>query len=277
MDKEFYNNILKILDKSSINFKKPELGRYLFKEQTRFFSSEIEVINSNAKLSETPAILCLIVFTLLDIFLENKYEINAGFSFSKKYKALPTRNDQEIIEKECYRIIKTMRNGYVHNISNISNNNGKYYFKYVSPQDTLFKLNITEDKLILLYTLIVYLVKGEYEIKTYGHFIGALREFYDELLLYINEDNFKDDINRPLKSISNSTRIKFGTRWKMEDTTFYVKNNKIKINSIYNYKDKKEFTDYFLEFNKEKYIIPEEVLDKNNSIKLNKLADWKQI
>ncbi|QXE19323.1 hypothetical protein [Clostridium sp. 001] len=284
MNDNFYKNIINLLNNSDIRFYTTEIRPVKFegeiKNVTMVFS---EVLNMGpTPLSKTPVISCLIVFTLFDAYLENKYSMSPGMSFKRKYNALPFVTNQDIIEKECYRLMKTIRNGFVHNIDAIVSINNLLHFNYTSPQGTQFNLDISSDNLKLLYSIILILVKGKYEIETEGHFQNVICTYYGKLKNYVDEDgNFTDDIgvggtatSSNLIPIGFYTQLKTAVRYPVVNPKYDISEGRINIRSIYNPGSQYYSVDYCVKCNNKKYIIPQEILDNNNSLSISDLSIW---
>lgn len=283
---DLYKNIVSLLSRSDINFRETEIRPIEFQEDggSKISISCYEIMNYGpTPLNNTPVISCLIVFALFDAYIENKYKLNPGTSFKSRYSNIQTITNRNIIEKECYRLMKTIRNGFVHNINSIVLSNNIFHFSYTSPQGTKFNLDISSDKLELLYSIILLLVKGKFEIDTEGHFNNIICTYYDELKGYIDlNGNFTDDGDvgtgtaNAFSLIPISTYVKFNTvvRYPVENPIFSILQDKIKIERIYNPGIEAYSADYCIDYNGKNYVIPQEVLGIDNSILLADLPVW---
>ena len=285
MDNNFYENIISLLIRSDIKFRTTEIRqvKYQQEETTVYMSYSENISLGPTPLSQTPVISCLIVFALFDAYLENKYSMNLGMSFRQKYIGLPSVTNQNIIEKECYRLMKTIRNGFVHNINSIISGNDTFHFNYGSPQRTLFNLDISSDKLNLLYSIILLLVKGKYEIETVGHFINVICTHYSELKDYVDRNgNFTDDGDMGIGSANSftlmpiSSHLYFNTavRYPVLNSTYEIIEDRIYISSIFYPGFEGYSADYCITNNEKEYVIPQEILDTNNSLSLSDLSIW---
>lgn len=283
---DLYKNIVSLLSRSDINFRETEIRPIEFQEDggSKISIGCYEIMNYGpTPLNNTPVISCLIVFALFDAYIENKYKLNPGTSFKSRYSNIQTITNRNIIEKECYRLMKTIRNGFVHNINSIVLSNNIFHFSYTSPQGTKFNLDISSDKLELLYSIILLLVKGKFEIDTEGHFNNIICTYYDELKGYIDlNGNFTDDGDvgtgtaNAFSLIPISTYVKFNTvvRYPVENPIFSILQDKIKIERIYNPGIEAYSADYCIDYNGKNYVIPQEVLGIDNSILLADLPVW---
>ncbi|AGY75885.1 hypothetical protein [Clostridium autoethanogenum] len=287
MDNDFYKNIITLLEKSDIRFRTTEIRPIEENEGIKTVSMNFsDVLRSGqTQLAKTPAISCLIVFTLFDAYIENKYSMDPGISFKQKYNQVPFITNQNIIEKECYRLMKTIRNGFVHNINAIISQNDLFHFNYSSPQGTNFNLDISSDKLELLYSIILILVKGKYEIATDGHFENVICTYYSDLKSYVDTNgNFTDDGNMGAGSVTSfnlmpiSSYVHFNTvvRYPIVSSNYDISEGRIRVNikSISDPGYKRYSTDYCIKYNNKVYIIPQEILDPNNSLSISDLSIW---
>jgi hypothetical protein len=209
--------------------------------------------------------------------------MNPGMSFKKRYLNLPHLTNQNIVEKECFRLMRVIRNGFVHNISAIQATNDLFHFNYIDQGGNKFNLDISSDKLQLLYSIILILVRGEYEIATEGHLENVICMFYSELKNFVDvKGNFIDDgdmgngaINSfKLLPISSYIHLNTCMRYLGENPNYDIDGDRITIKSIYNTVGNQYSVDYCVRYNKKEYAIPQEVLDLNNSVFLSNLSIW---
>jgi len=182
---DFYKNIISLFNGGDTQFNTTLVGTVEYSERYGF----VEVINlvdsiPPTPFSKTPAISCLIFFTLFDAFLESKHHFSPDMKYKDRYNALTTSTDICIIEKECYRLIRMIRNGFVHHINSIILHDGLFRFNYPIGTKTL-NLDISKEKIIQLYSIILFFVQG-YAIKTKGHIENVLCTLYNELKKYID-------------------------------------------------------------------------------------------
>lgn len=280
------NNIISLLSRSDIRFRGTEIIPVEFKEErgAQLKIGCYAIMNYGpTPLSDTPVVSCLIVFALFDAYIENKYNLNPGTSFKNRYSKIPTITNRDIIVKECYRLMKTIRNGFVHNINSIIMSNNIFHFSYASSQGTKFNLDISSEKMELLYSIILLLVKEKFEIDTKGHFENVICTYYDELKDYVDlNGNFIDDGNSGTETANTfklnpiSKYIKFSTavRYLVENPIYSISQDKIKIERIYNPGIEAYSADYCIVYNEKKYCIPQEILDVNDSILLTDMPIW---
>lgn len=126
----------------------------------------------------------ILLFTVFDGFLENKYSLIEGDSFRKHYDNIPETNDIERMTKNCYRIFKIIRNGIQHNLSNVQYSD-VYGFdiNYVNKNGTTFNLQISKESIHFFYTFVTNLVTK----KIYGldKSYSSIRGFYEGFMYFI--------------------------------------------------------------------------------------------
>lgn len=272
-------NIIKLLNGSDINFKSI-CTRVITKKEngiTHLKDEFGEVVKyGRTELSNNPEITCLIMFTLFDTFLEKKYSITPGINFKEKYKKLSVATNINIIEKECYRLIRLMRNMYVHGIMSVAHGN-VYNFNH-SQKNKLFRIDITPEKIQLLYSIIILLVNDKNCLKTKGHYDSIVATYYSELKKYVdNSGNFSDDFSTSLLSILSFTKLKTSVRYLYENADYTENKDKINILSSHTLEMESYSIDFSIEYKGEKYLIPKEILDINNSLLISDSEKWKVI
>ncbi|MBQ7576792.1 MAG: hypothetical protein IJT21_00840 [Synergistaceae bacterium] len=157
----------------------------------------------------------LLLFTVFDGVLENKYNLTEGESFSKHYKAIPENDDFDIMTKNCYRILKIIRNGIQHSLSSINHSNSKDYIINYSFNGTNFTLNITEEGTRSLYTYVTNFItgkiKGLAQYITDGHYKGIMRTIYETINAEIS--NLSDEFGTSLLNIGQGLSLRASVRY----------------------------------------------------------------
>ena len=151
---------------------------------------------SRAELSEAWVAGNLMLFTVYDGYLENKYRLTEGASFRNHYDNLPQSSNIEIIEKDCYRILKLIRNAIQHNLSSVEFNNGAYSVTYTF-KNINFNLQISCRAMRFLYSLVLSLINDNIDgickkHRTDGHYEGIINSMYAEVRAGIEQ--LTDDI-----------------------------------------------------------------------------------
>lgn len=176
---------------------------------------------SKAELSEAWVAGNLLLFTVFDGYLENIYHLTEGASFREHYNNLPDNTPIEIIEKNCYRVFKVIRNGIQHNLSNVNYNAGSYNINYCH-RNTPYTLQISKNGVRYLYTLIMNIIKGQIEgmygkYRTSGHYDGIMYSLYTDMIKEITQ--ISDDIGTSLSVIPSGLKLRTFVRYPVENPT----------------------------------------------------------
>ncbi len=199
-------NIIKKSDMSDLNLRPVEVDLAAFlPDGTRqtsmtFFTS---FANSKAALSDAWIAGNILLFTAYDGYLEQKYGLLEGDSFHNHYEGLPESTTTQIIEKNCYRLMKIIRNAIQHNLSSVMYS-GAYDISY-NFRGTDFKLQISSSGMDHLYSALICIMDGRIygstnKLNTEGHFEGLLLYHYrevDKWLNLINDEMGSDLIPLP--------------------------------------------------------------------------------
>lgn len=179
----------------------------------------VTMCREKAALSEAWVAGNILLFTIFDGYLENKYNLIEGESFRNHYNNLPENTLLEKISKNCYRILKLIRNAIQHNLSNVVYSDGNYDINY-HYGNTLFKLQISSNGVRNLYTLILNIVQGKimgsYEkYTTNGHYEGIMYTLYAEMIKCIT--NLSDDFGSNLLDVSGGIKLRAIVRYPVEN------------------------------------------------------------
>ena len=299
MDRKFYDTVIGLLDDLNIHFRETEVLKVSLetgKPVVKMFLTDSFCFKER-DLSEAPVVPCLIIFAMFDCYAEDKFSLPVGENFKSRYERILNNasNSNErlsLITGECYRLIRLIRNCFVHNMSGIGNDGSTFHFQHRNNN-----LKISVEMLHLLYYIIVLLVKGSYVVSTRGHFESAVIKYYGKLQRYIAAyGNFSDDLcslHGGLSAVTEEFNFKVGSRYCVENAAYLIIFNPCEgsemdrmqitenyraIDSIVGGIDYSENgTDYLVNYSGNSYVIPLEVLDENNSIRLSELEKWKKI
>lgn len=227
-----------------------------------------------------PDVVCLMVFMMLTAYVENKYSLQQGSSFKLIYDSIPQNNNIDKIVRGCFRLMKLMRNAYVHNSNEIVKTEHGYIFDYARSfrnNTTQFYLNIDDDTLGLLYALIIMLVREKSRIGTVGHYEELIAKYFTEIVDKVSndlQDEMNDDINdfdRGIGLVKERRYIVKNARYELLD------DKKLVIKKEYLYKTHYDWesVDYKIDYNSSSYVIPREILSNNNDIEVECLERWK--
>lgn len=228
MDQQCIDSIIKVISKSDMadfDFISTEIIPVICEENEAdrgkytIHKSCYASMYSKAELSEAWVAGNILLFTVFDGYLENKYHLVEGASFRAHYNNLPDNTPMEIIEKNCYRIFKIIRNGIQHNLSNVNYNNGSYNISYCY-NHTQYALQISRNGIRCLYTLVMDIIREQIEgvygkYRTSGHYNGILYTMYTDMLKEITQ--ISDDIRTNLPAVPNGLKLRFSVRYAVEN------------------------------------------------------------
>ncbi len=230
MDQECINSIIKFImqsNMSDIDFHQIEIRPIICKtdeEGNIIHNSQMtfcDYMFRKSSLSEAWVAGNLLLFTVFDGYLENKYNLMEGASFRNHYDALPENSTIDLIGKNCYRIMKIIRNSIQHNMSNVTYVSGNYSINY-SYRDTLYELAISKKGVKNLYTLIMNIIQGEVMgmdgiYMTHGHYDGIMYTLYVDM---VNEITMlSDDIGTNLLPVPDEQKLRATVRYPVENPT----------------------------------------------------------
>lgn len=183
---------------------------------------------SRAKLSEAWVASNLLLFTVFDGYLENQYSLTEGVSFKNHYLQLPSNDDIEKIQKDCYRIMKLLRNAAQHNLSGIQYNEGSYVVSY-GFRGTDYRLKISKRGMDCLYTILINIMHQKIsglckQFLTKGHFNGIIRKLYEEMCSEI--ECMEDDIGVWSAVIISGLKLEYAVRYPVINPLIIEENEK---------------------------------------------------
>lgn len=263
MDPKYINEIVDFLNKTEIRVIEPELrGAKYNDDETREVKIDLGEVcyGRTVQVSNNWIVENMLVFSLYDGYLEEKYALPEGQAFRQRYLSLPGSTDKERLEKNCYRLIKLMRNAILHNLSKIVVSDKGYNINYNNQKNQAIQLEISQKAVRFLYTILLTLVQNKKLIKTKGHWESLLYSYYHEMEKGIV--SLQDDIAAagllPLQD--QHIYLNFASRYQvqnpivMEDTPEGLVFKGFGKHPI-------EISDYYLMWNGEAYIIPEEIME----------------
>ncbi len=101
--------------------------------------------------------------------------------------------------------------------------------------------------------------------------LGVLSFIYDNIKSSIV---FKDDITHEIYNLNNNIRINAKLRVDTDAKYEEIREGCVQIQKINNRYVEIHNIDYIIEYNKHKYIVPQEVLDEHLCISISELDDW---
>lgn len=254
MDTAYIKEIIKFIEKCDISINSVEITP--IKENTKIIQMFASAVNIRPSLSDVWIVGYTLFFTVFDGFLENKHNLAEGDSFKGRYNKLPDKSNLDIITKNCYRIIRIIRNGIQHNLSKVIFNDGncEINYEYKSKQ---YKLSLSKDGVENLHTLIINIIQGKIsgiydKYHTNGHYEGIIYTQYSNMIKNIK---ISDDIEGDLKTLTclNKLKLRAVTRYPVEDPKI-VKENKDSVTFKYI-----KTNEYSTDYSYKGFLIPEEI------------------
>jgi hypothetical protein len=212
----------------------------------------------------------IILFSILDLYIDTKNPELEGCSFSKKYTNLPSEIDEEIILRELFRFSKILRNALIHSPSSFEIKDDRIKVNYTFHKRE-FRTIIKLDSLNYFYLALIIFTKGD--LGSGNYFIGMMRSIYSIFLDGIID--FSDEFEGSLKKPSDG--LKIGLSHRVITTNFEHKSNNNVIEITYNNKVSHEYKniDFIFDINEVIYLVPIEALDTDLKIKkIDLLKDW---
>ncbi|MCR9884193.1 hypothetical protein NB554_10150 [Vibrio alginolyticus] len=228
-------------------------------------------------------LLGIVIFSILDSIIDIDNPQVEGCSFKARYDSLSSNDEQGIIFKEVYRVMKLIRNAMVHNRKNISKNNGEFSILYQN-RGTDFHLKCSVGSIRELYNLSRVIidhvdVEDRYFklvlTELYNRFMSGVTVFTDEISSSLqavrkNEDFFFYERYRysiDIKDIENRDGSLFLNRCNDKYHHFIESENK---EVIYENCD-----EYFILDNENRYLVPGHILSEHGALPLESLNEWK--
>jgi len=226
-------------------------------------------INDENKINLKSIFTATIIFNIFDVFIDSNNSHLIDKTFRQKCMKLPQNNDIEKIQKNFYRLFKTIRNALIHDNNSIKKIDDNYIIDYYY-NDTHFHLEIKNDILIKLYEATVLMIEyDEINGKRNKKYTEGLFVYYNNMV--INNVTLEDDIkdknflkckNIPLDTYRETSR---NSEYEVDNIYIIIKNSTIPYNQA---------RDFAFEYDGNSYIVPEEYLTEHK-IKTSELSDWK--
>lgn len=223
-----------------------------------------------ANISDNFLLHTMVFFTLADSQIDVNNPKLEGKNFSTRYRGLVAANDNDKIFKECYRILKIIRNSAIHSRSTLLMNDNVLSVNYTF-KGTNFKLEISKLGLELIYTYLLGAYVPDKNPQEYKEAVA--RSIYDDICNEIMA--IEDEFGKNLKMISGGLRIK-RRRYRLMNTLFQQNNEFLKIITKLKKGSNPENIpiDYLVQLNGLNLTLPEEILNSDKSIPLNDILKW---
>lgn len=269
----FVYQTLTILEDIGMSIQYPDISHVSINDDgtNRVYSTFLSMIGNRISIEQNQSMKFMMIFMLLDFYIDSNYPELEGKSFSQKYRTLPSNNDYNLIIRELYRVAKVIRNSLVHNFSSFNFSDGELKINY-NFKNTDFEITISSEALISFYTSIVMYIKGD--IGNINYFLGITRSTYQNILFGIS--NFSDEFGKELNSPSAGLKIKPYSRQLIMNTKYEVRATNIIIDMPRRLIPEWQGVDFYIEFEKNGLLIPIEALSSELFInKQEAFKDWK--
>lgn len=223
-------------------------------------------------IQQNPQLEFLMLFSMLDFYIDSKHPELEGNSFSQKCRKLPKECDLEIILMQLYRTAKIIRNALIHNQSAASFSSCYLAIDYTH-NNRNFSLNISRSAYDDFRTAIVMYLRQDMGGGNY--FQGIIRSVYDDMLAGVIDYN--DEFGSKLEHCTSGLRLNRRLRERILNP-HYEKASGILRFSIPN----RGMTGYaaidlLVIIDGAEYIVPHEALDKNQCItEAEIISNWKR-
>ncbi|MEJ2899705.1 hypothetical protein [Acinetobacter sp. NS-4] len=276
MQVAFIQTNLNFLENSNIEITNITYSSYSVIEDSKI-SLNMEVLENygSSEIETVPYTKFICIFSLLDFYVDkrisvyiNNHELDKALTYKEKYKKL--KNNQSTasdkILTEIYRLAVFIRNNITHRIENVLFSETSIKVTY-----NLEILEMPKSVLNIFYGIInIYLRHNQHINHVY--ILGILGKLFNDLKRGIT--SFKDNYNQPLENVSidylldENRNIHTNVRYKIEGDQITFTN--LSLRSDY------RATDLPIILDNIEYLIPQESLDEQNSISLEKIRDhWK--
>ncbi len=280
LSNDYIRQTLCFLRKSDLQFSLPTIRLVELQPNGTEYVKNGSYSNSNFNtLNQNKLLVAMVVFSLMDSFVDLKYPGLEGDSFNKRYKGLPNTKDNEIIFKEIYRIFKIIRNATIHSRNSITTLADKIQIQYTfkgTHKDTQFIFNCDINTINLIYSYLILYVELD-GIST-PYYDSLFRSYYDKIKSGITDfnDEFGDRLSLGL--ISSRLRLKINVRYIINnpDVEFDQENDLVKFNRYKVDEGYEEYygADYYVNYNNLKYLIPDELLGDNEYLPIHSFLEW---
>jgi hypothetical protein len=229
-------------------------------------------VNAN-KIGGNSLLVQMVIFSLIDSFIDLVHPSLEGLSFRKRYQGLPSSSDSDVIFMEGYRILKLIRNAAIHSRGAISTLNGNLQIQYTF-NNTNFTLQCSADAVLWLYSILILYVRMDWVGSSYYR-EAVYRSYYDRVVSGIHL--FSDEFGTSLCQISSGMRLKITVRYLVENPKYTV--NAAGEIAFERYKldpgcEASYGADYLLNRDGRQFLVPDEALGSGGELSAGALENW---
>lgn len=211
-----------------------------------------------------------ILFSLVDAYVDLKHPDLVNYCFKDKAKRLPNTEKTEACFKECYSVLRVLRNACIHSKDDLV-----YHNEVLSYEETTKKENdrivIREEGIDYLTTFFRRVIGNDFG----NNFTSTHKKIFTVALYNKIKESIKD-FTRPLQNIKNPEpfgSMEWSVRYYFKNPDFEKKSDdsfEITEKPIQHYP-----TDYLINFQNNQYLIPSEILSDSPIITLEEAKEWK--
>jgi len=213
----------------------------------------------------------MMIFALLDFYVDVTYPNMEGKSYSKKYKDLPSSGDFDLILRQLFRVAKLIRNALIHNPSSFSIANDYVNVAY-SHNGRDYSITMSTEALRDFYTAVIMYLKGDMGKGNY--FLGILRSICWNISAGIK--NLSDEFGSVLDKPSSGVRIRPRVRLVLMKPPYGINNGLVHFVISEKKIQEWEGMDFYITHNETNFLVPMEALDADLSISEQDLVNnWK--
>lgn len=223
-------------------------------------------------IEQNPQMKFMMLFALLDFYVDATYPDMEGKGYREKYKNLPAQGDFNLILRQLFRVAKVIRNALVHNLSSFAIADGHVNVDYKRGKEH-FSLKMSMEAFTDFHTAIVMYIKGDMGKGNY--FLGIMRAIYANILAGIT--HFNDEFGSTLEQLSAGIRMKPCVRQVVLHPPYETSGGVLRFAIAERQIPAWEGMDLYIVHNGEEFLIPREALDEDLSIaERDLIADWKR-
>lgn len=201
----FIHHTLMMLEDAGMSIRYPEIRRVTLDEQGKStMHRHVSLMHGKrVSIEQNPQMKFMMLFALLDFYVDATYPDMEGKGYREKYKNLPAQGDFNLILRQLFRVAKVIRNALVHNLSSFAIADGHVNVDYKRGKEH-FSLKMSMEAFTDFHTAIVMYIKGDMGKGNY--FLGIMRSIYAKIQAGIT--HFNDEFGSTLEQLSAGIRMK---------------------------------------------------------------------
>lgn len=269
----FIYHTLIMLEDMGMSVEYPEIRHVTLADDgtNRVHISLVDMIGNRVSIEQNQVMKFMMMFTVLDFYIDSEYPELEGLSFSQKYRSIHSDNDTGLMLRELFRIAKVIRNSLVHSPSSfeITGNHLSVNYEF---RDTRFGVEISLKALSNFYTSLVMYTKGDLGHGNY--FLGVMRSVYNNILAGVSY--FSDEFGDQLNATPHGLKIKPYVREVVMNPAYDINDGKVQINFTERNIPEWQGVDFYIDHRGNEVLVPIEALRADLTIdETDILNNWK--